>query len=239
GDSITTDHISPAGSIKADSPAGKYLTAAGIAPKDFNSYGARRGNHEVMVRGTFGNIRLKNQLVSVVGGFSLYDGQLTPLFDAAMKYKQTNTPLLVIAGREYGTGSSRDWAAKGVRLLGVSAVLAISFERIHRSNLVGMGVLPLEFVDPADRDRLNLHGDESFALSGFDTLGPDHTAMTLTIAYPQQRPEQGPASGTKKDLAKQPHKLSIKLRARIDNNTEMQYFKAGGVLPFMLNQIAV
>src|SRR5439155_25028063 len=149
GDSITTDHISPAGSIKKDSPAGQYLIARGVEPRDFNSYGARRGNHEVMVRGTFANIRLRNQLApGTEGGWTTFqpDGEVTTIYDAAMKYKEAGVPLLVIAGKEYGSGSSRDWAAKGTLLLGVRAVVAESFERIHRSNLVNMGVLPLEFV---------------------------------------------------------------------------------------------
>ena len=147
GDSITTDHISPAGSIAEDSPAGEYLKAQGIDKKDFNSYGSRRGNHEVMMRGTFANVRLKNELVDKEGGFTMYfpSGKIMTVFDAAMKYKEDHIPLIILAGKEYGSGSSRDWAAKGVSLLGVRAIIAESFERIHRSNLVGMGVLPLQF----------------------------------------------------------------------------------------------
>ena len=169
GDSITTDHISPAGSIKADSPAGKYLIAKGVAVKDFNSYGARRGNHEVMMRGTFANIRIKNEMVpGVEGGVTKYipSGETLAIYDAAMRYKKDNIPLVVIAGKEYGTGSSRDWAAKGPKLLGVRAVIAESFERIHRSNLIGMGIIPLEFRESATRKSLNLTGSEVIDIVG-------------------------------------------------------------------------
>jgi aconitate hydratase len=171
GDSITTDHISPAGAIKKDSPAGKYLMARGVEPKDFKSYGSRRGNDDVMVRGTFANIRIKNKLLDgVEGGFTLHlpSGEQMSIYDAAMKYKQDKTPLIVIAGKEYGTGSSRDWAAKGTLLLGIRAVIAESFERIHRSNLVGMGVLPLQFKEGENAQSLGLTGKETFAITGLD-----------------------------------------------------------------------
>src|SRR5205823_3210699 len=169
GDSVTTDHISPAGSIAKDSPAGKYLIGLGVAPADFNSYGARRGNHEVMMRGTFANIRLKNLLVpGVEGGVTVHlpDGTQLSIYDAAMKYQAEGTPLVVLAGAEYGTGSSRDWAAKGTQLLGVKAVIAKSFERIHRSNLAGMGVLPLQFEPNEDAASLQLTGKETFDVKG-------------------------------------------------------------------------
>src|SRR5437868_6682910 len=169
GDSVTTDHISPAGSIGKDTPAGRYLVSLGVAPKDFNSYGARRGNHEVMMRGTFANIRLRNRLVpGVEGGFTAHlpDGEQMSIYDAAMRYRDEGVPLVVIAGQEYGTGSSRDWAAKGTLLLGVRAVLAESYERIHRSNLVGMGVLPLQFLPGESAESLGLTGQESFDVRG-------------------------------------------------------------------------
>ncbi len=167
GDSITTDHISPAGGFKADSPAGRYLIERGVEPQDFNSYGSRRGNHEVMMRGTFANVRFRNQLVpSLEGGYTLHLPDEVPMtiFDAAMQYKQEGVPLIVIAGKEYGTGSSRDWAAKGPALLGVRAVIAESFERIHRSNLVGMGILPLEFLENQSAASLGLSGSELFSI---------------------------------------------------------------------------
>ncbi|MGI9461687.1 MAG: aconitate hydratase AcnA [Alphaproteobacteria bacterium] len=218
GDSITTDHISPAGSIKPESPAGDYLKQHQVAEKNFNSFGARRGNHEVMMRGTLASIRLKNDLVEKVGGFTLYDNQPTTMFDAAMQYKKTNQPLLIIAGHEYGTGSSRDWAAKGVKLLGVKAVVALSFERIHRSNLIGMGVLPLEFIDEANYKNLSLDGKEYFDILGLDNLSPQ---KKLTLVLHQNQQTQ-----------------NIMVKARIDNESELHYFKQGGVLPFMLGQMA-
>src|SRR3954449_8984162 len=168
GDSVTTDHISPAGSIKEDSPAGRYLKEHGVGKKDFNSYGSRRGNHEVMMRGTFANIRLRNLLSEKEGGFTKFDGEEMPIYDAAMKYAEQDTPLVVLAGKEYGSGSSRDWAAKGTKLLGVRAVIAQSFERIHRSNLVGMGVVPLQFADGESVESLGLKGDEEFSITGLD-----------------------------------------------------------------------
>src|SRR4030088_2111500 len=175
GDSVTTDHISPAGSIPGDSPAGKYLVANGVQPHEINSYGARRGNHEVMVRGTFANIRLRNQLApGTEGGWTLHlpDGEKMSIYDASVKYREEGVPLMVIAGKEYGSGSSRDWAAKGPRLQGVRAVIAESYERIHRSNLVGMGVLPLEFKHGENRETLGLSGHEVFEIEGVASLAP-------------------------------------------------------------------
>src|SRR6202041_1077777 len=175
GDSVTTDHISPAGSIPVDSPAGKYLVANGVKPHEFNSYGARRGNHEVMVRGTFANIRLRNQLApGTEGGWTLYlpGGEKMTIYDAAVRYREAGVPLVVLAGKEYGSGSSRDWAAKGTRLLRVRAVIAESYERIHRSNLIGMGVLPLEYQAGETRESLGLTGHEVFDIEGVSSLSP-------------------------------------------------------------------
>jgi aconitate hydratase len=223
GDSITTDHISPAGNIKKDSPAGKYLTAHGVAAADFNSYGARRGNHEVMMRGTFANIRIKNEMLGgVEGGLTRHvpSGEQMPIYDAAMKYAETKTPLVVFAGKEYGTGSSRDWAAKGTVLLGVKAVIAESFERIHRSNLVGMGVLPLVFKDGMTRKSLNLTGDETIDVTGIEAGIAPRMDVTMTI--------------TRKDGSKESHKLLC----RIDTQDEIEYFKNGGVLKYVLRNLA-
>ncbi len=223
GDSITTDHISPAGSIKKDSPAGKYLMEHGVAPADFNSYGARRGHHEVMMRGTFANIRIKNELVpGTEGGITKFatTGEVMPIYDAAMKYKETNTPLVVFAGKEYGTGSSRDWAAKGTTLLGVKAVIAESFERIHRSNLVGMGVLPLQFKDGQTRADLKLMGTETFDVTGVSGGIKPRMDVTLTI--------------TRADGSKQ----TVTLLCRIDTLDEVEYFRNGGILPYVLRNIA-
>jgi len=217
GDSITTDHISPAGSIKKDSPAGKYLIANGVQPIDFNSYGARRGNHEVMMRGTFANVRIKNEMVpGVEGGVTVHipSGEQMSIYDAAMKYIDEDVPLVIFAGKEYGTGSSRDWAAKGTRLLGVKAVVAESFERIHRSNLVGMGVLPLQFTGGATRTSLGLTGKEKFSLS-LKNLKP-RAELTLSI-------------DGKKD---------VKLLCRIDTLDELEYFKNGGILHYVLRNMA-
>ncbi len=223
GDSITTDHISPAGSIKPESPAGDYLLSHQISVPHFNSFGARRGNHEVMVRGTLANIRLRNLLANKTGGFTQYDGQETTIFAAAMNYKQHSKPLIIIAGKEYGTGSSRDWAAKGVKLLGVAAVIAVSFERIHRSNLVGMGVLPLEFIKEADYTSLIERGiknvENDFDILGLENISPQKI-LTLVV-----RDKDGVIN-------------RIDVKARIDNETELNYFKQGGILPFMLGQIA-
>ena len=222
GDSITTDHISPAGNIPASSPAGKWLVAHGVEKKDFNSYGARRGNHEVMMRGTFANIRLRNEMApGTEGGWTTTDpgGAATSIYDAAMAYQNAKTPLVIIAGKEYGTGSSRDWAAKGTVLLGVRAVIAESFERIHRSNLVGMGVLPLEFTNDATRQSLGLTGFETFDVVG---LGADLTpGATLTV----------------RAIARDGAKKEFKVRARIDTPEEMNYYKNGGILPYVLRQL--
>ena len=223
GDSITTDHISPAGSFKKDVPAGQYLTALGVAPQDFNGYGARRGNHEVMVRGTLANIRLKNLLVpGVEGGVTrkFPEGEQMWIFDAAMKYQAEGTPLVILAGKEYGSGSSRDWAAKGVALLGVKAVIAESFERIHRSNLVGMGVLPCEFAENATRESLGLTGEEVFSISGIGaSLEGDKLALATAVA----------PNGSQ---------TSFRVRIRIDTPVEVEYYRNGGILPFVLRQVA-
>jgi len=220
GDSVTTDHISPAGSIKADSPAGQYLTGHQVAKADFNSYGSRRGNHEVMMRGTFANIRIRNEMVpGVEGGITLYKGEQMPIYDAAMKYKEDGTPLVVIAGKEYGTGSSRDWAAKGTLLLGVRAVIVESFERIHRSNLVGMGVLPLQFEDGATRQSLGLTGEDSFTIKGLASLEPGQT-----VEVEVTRPDGS--------------SFSFATRCRIDTANEMEYFMNGGILQYVLRKLA-
>jgi aconitate hydratase len=221
GDSVTTDHISPAGSIAKNGPAARYLMEHGVAVKDFNSYGARRGNHEVMMRGTFANIRLRNQLVTEEGGVTLHlpDGAKTSIYDAAMAYKKEGTPLVVIAGAEYGTGSSRDWAAKGTKLLGVRAVLAKSFERIHRSNLVGMGVLPLEFDAGQDAASLGLTGRETFDIDGVaEGLSP---AKRLTVR------------ATRADGSSQ----TFQVTARADTPNEVDYYQHGGILQFVLRQL--
>ncbi len=220
GDSITTDHISPAGSIKADSPAGKFLMEHQVSRADFNSYGARRGNHDVMMRGTFANIRIKNEMVpGVEGGMSSYQGETMPIYDAAMRHKADGTPLVVIAGKEYGTGSSRDWAAKGTTLLGVRAVITESFERIHRSNLVGMGVLPLQFAEGVDRTTLKLDGSETFTLRNVAALRPrQDVEVTLT----------------RKDGSTE----SFTTRCRIDTVNELDYFLNGGILPYVLRKLA-
>jgi aconitate hydratase len=222
GDSITTDHISPAGDIKKSSPAGKYLIEHGVEPADFNSYGARRGNHEIMMRGTFANIRIKNELMEgAEGGNTKYfpSGESLSIFDAAMKYQKDHVPLVVIAGKEYGTGSSRDWAAKGTKLLGVRAVIAESFERIHRSNLVGMGVLPLEFKAGMTRKDLNLTGLETFAVKGVAVGLKPRMDVSLIITRP----------GGKSD--------TVILLCRIDTLDEVEYYKNGGILPFVLRDL--
>jgi len=212
GDSITTDHISPAGSFKADSPAGKYLVAGQVKPKDFNSYGSRRGNHQVMMRGTFANIRIKNQMLSgVEGGFTKGpDGAEMPIYDAAMAYKEMETPLVVFAGKEYGTGSSRDWAAKGTLLLGVRAVITRSFERIHRSNLIGMGVLPLQFSDGESWQSLGLSGDEVVSVENIANITP-RAEVRVTITF---------ADGSNKQIT---------TLCRIDTENEMEYYRHGGI----------
>jgi aconitate hydratase len=221
GDSVTTDHISPAGSIAVDSPAGKYLIAHGVKPHEFNSYGARRGNHEVMMRGTFANIRLRNQLApGTEGSWTLHqpDGEKMYIYDAAVKYREDGVPLVVIAGKEYGSGSSRDWAAKGTRLLGVRAVLAESFERIHRSNLVGMGVLPLEFLPGETRESLGLTGHEVFDIEGVASLAPRKEATVHAKA----------PDGTVK---------TFKARIRVDTPEEVSYYRHGGILQYVLRQM--
>ncbi len=220
GDSVTTDHISPAGNIKKTSPAGAYLIAQGVKPEDFNSYGARRGNHEVMVRGTFANVRIKNLMVpGVEGGVTVIDGKQLPIYDAAMDYQTRGTPLMIFAGHEYGTGSSRDWAAKGTRLLGVRAVVARSFERIHRSNLVMMGVLPCQFKEGMDAGTLGLDGSETFDLLGLETgLSPRQDARL--VIHRSNRSSQ-----------------EVAVTVRIDTPIEVEYFKHGGILPYVLRQI--
>jgi aconitate hydratase len=220
GDSVTTDHISPAGSIKEDSPAGTYLKSNQVAKKDFNSYGSRRGNHEVMMRGTFANIRIKNEMVpGVEGGFSTYKGETMPIYDAAMKHKEDGTPLVVIGGKEYGTGSSRDWAAKGTILLGVRMVIVESFERIHRSNLVGMGVLPLQFKDGDTRETLGLTADDTFSIRGLADLKP---GQDVTVEVTR-------ADGTG---------FAFTALCRIDTANEMEYYRHGGILHYVLRKLA-
>jgi len=214
GDSITTDHISPAGAIKADSPAGEYLTGHGVSNAEFNSYGSRRGNHEVMMRGTFANIRLRNELApGTEGGWTRYqpDGEVIPIYDAAMKYREAGTPLIVIGGKEYGTGSSRDWAAKGTTLLGVRAVIVESFERIHRSNLIGMGVLPLQFKAGDDRNNLGLSGEEIYSVEGLEV-----GASELTVAADDK---------------------SFVVDVRIDTPKEWDYYRHGGILQYVIRQL--
>jgi aconitate hydratase len=220
GDSVTTDHISPAGSIKRDGPAGEYLTDHGVERKDFNSYGSRRGNHEVMMRGTFANIRLRNQLTpGTEGGVTLYLGdggsdEQMSIYEAAMRYLEQGVPLVVLAGKEYGSGSSRDWAAKGTALLGVRAVIAESFERIHRSNLVGMGVLPLQFRDGESASSLDLSGRETFTIKG--------------LAESDEIPRELTVSADDKEFT---------VIARIDTPKEQRYFRHGGILQFVLREL--
>jgi aconitate hydratase len=222
GDSVTTDHISPAGSIKRDGPAGKYLIEHGVEPREFNSYGSRRGNHEVMMRGTFANIRLRNQLApGTEGGVTLYLGgsgdgepEQMSIYDAAMRYQEQGTPLVVLAGKEYGSGSSRDWAAKGTRLLGVRAVIAESFERIHRSNLVGMGVLPLQFKDGDSAASLGLTGHETFTIDGL--ADADEIPRELTVRADDKE---------------------FTVTVRIDTPKEQRYFRHGGILQFVLREL--
>jgi aconitate hydratase len=221
GDSVTTDHISPAGNISKTSPAARYLVEQGVEPKDFNSYGARRGNHEVMMRGTFANIRLRNLLVpGVEGGFSVHlpDGEQASIYDVAMRYKQEGTPLVVLAGREYGTGSSRDWAAKGTMLLGIKAVIAESFERIHRSNLIGMGVAPLQYQSGQSAKSLGLTGREVFAIEGLRRGDAREVTVTAT-------PDQG-------------EPIVFTARLRIDTPKEREYYRHGGILQYVLRQLA-
>jgi aconitate hydratase len=223
GDSVTTDHISPAGNIAKSSPAAQYLIGKGVAPADFNSYGARRGNHEVMVRGTFANIRLRNALVpGIEGGVTRYlpTGEQMSIFEASERYRADGTPLIVLAGKEYGSGSSRDWAAKGPALLGIRAVIAESFERIHRSNLIGMGILPLQYAAGTTRESLGLSGEETYAIEGVAArLTPGMTvAVTATGA--------GGAATTFTALV------------RIDTPDEAEYYRHGGILQYVLRQLA-
>ena len=220
GDSVTTDHISPAGSIKADSPAGRYLNEHGIDRKDFNSYGSRRGNHEVMIRGTFANIRLRNQLApGTEGGFTRdfsQDGSVTTVYEASVNYAAAGTALVILAGKEYGSGSSRDWAAKGTALLGVRAVIAESYERIHRSNLIGMGVLPLQFPEGESAESLGLTGEETFDITGIEALNDGTTPRTVTVQ-----------AGDK----------TFEARVRIDTPGEAEYYRHGGIMQYVLRSL--
>lgn len=224
GDSVTTDHISPAGAIKADSPAGHYLEGLGVAPEQFNTYGSRRGNHEVMMRGTFANTRLRNRLVpDVEGGFTkdMTSGETVSVYDAATRYAESGTPLIILAGREYGCGSSRDWAAKGPALLGVRAVIAQSFERIHRSNLVGMGILPLQFVEGESAESHELDGTECYTVQDLEMIGGDCPPATVRVDA----------------IADGGRSTSFFARVRLDTPAEVSYFKHGGILPFMLRRL--
>jgi aconitate hydratase len=225
GDSVTTDHISPAGNIRESSPAGKYLVDAGVSPSDFNSYGTRRGNYQVMVRGTFANIRIRNLMApGTEGGVTVKLPEDTPMsiFDAAMAYAEEGTPLVIIAGKEYGTGSSRDWAAKGTKLLGVRAVLVESYERIHRSNLVGMGVLPLQFQAGESAETYGLIGTEVISVTGLDPLNRGETVPRVSVHVARDTGET----------------FNFEARLRIDTPTEAEYFRHGGVLNFVLRQLA-
>jgi aconitate hydratase len=227
GDSVTTDHISPAGSIKANGPAGKYLAAHGVKPSEFNSYGSRRGNHEVMVRGTFANVRLRNKLASgTEGGVTrlLPEGEEMSIFDASQKYAERGVPLIILAGKEYGSGSSRDWAAKGPKLLGVRAVIAQSYERIHRSNLVGMGILPLQFETGKNVESLGLTGEEVYDFAGLTALLVARFANGRTLTV-----KATAADGTVKQFT---------ARVRIDTPQEIEYFEHGGILQYVLRQLA-
>jgi aconitate hydratase len=222
GDSVTTDHISPAGAIKATSPAGLYLQQNGVKIEEFNSYGSRRGNHQVMVRGTFANVRIKNLMVpGIEGGVTIHqpDGERISIYDAAMKYQNEQVPLVVIAGQEYGTGSSRDWAAKGTALLGVKAVIAQSFERIHRSNLVGMGVLPCQFKEGMSASQLGLLGTEVFDLVGLEQGAKPRQEITMLIKRANGEVDRVPVT------------------LRIDTPIEIDYFQHGGILPYVLRQL--
>ena len=214
GDSITTDHISPAGAIKKDSPAGRWLIEEGVEPRDFNSYGSRRGNHEVMIRGTFANIRLRNRLVQRAGGFTRHfpAGEETTIYEAAIAYGQEGVPLVVLAGKEYGSGSSRDWAAKGTKLLGVRAVIAESFERIHRSNLIGMGVLPLQFPDGQSADSLGLSGEELITVGDLE-------------------------AGEAKSVRVSADRIEFEATVRLDTPNEVAYFQNGGILQTVLRKL--
>jgi aconitate hydratase len=226
GDSITTDHISPAGSIKADSPAGRYLIERGVSVADFNSYGARRGNDEVMVRGTFANIRLRNRLApGTEGGWTrhLPDGELMTIFDASRRYIADGVPLIVIAGKEYGSGSSRDWAAKGPLLLGIAAVIAESYERIHRSNLVGMGILPLQFKPGQTAESLGLTGEEVYSIEGLPAAIAGRFAGGRELTVLAEAPGAG--------------QVRFSVSVRIDTPQEIRYYENGGILPYVLRQL--
>jgi aconitate hydratase len=226
GDSVTTDHISPAGSIKPNSPAGKYLQERGVKPTDFNSYGSRRGNHEVMVRGTFANVRLRNKLApETEGGMTKYlpSGEVMTIFDASVKYIAAGVPLIVLAGKEYGSGSSRDWAAKGPLLLGVRAVIAESYERIHRSNLVGMGILPLQFLPEENPDTLGLTGEETYDIIGLPQL--------LAARFSGGRQIKVHAT------AANGHVVEFDAQVRIDTPQEILYYEHGGILQYVLRQL--
>jgi aconitate hydratase len=220
GDSVITDHISPAGAIPPDSPAGKYLIEHGVQRPEFNSFGARRGNHEVMVRGTFGNIRLRNKLVEREGYWTRHmpDGAELTIFEASERYRSEGTPVIVIAGKEYGTGSSRDWAAKGPLLQGVRAAIAESFERIHRSNLVGMGILPLEFAHGENMQTLGLTGRESYTIRGLQNIKPGQQVEVEAVDGDGKR-------------------TTFKTHARADNETEVGYLHHGGILPLVLREL--
>jgi aconitate hydratase len=232
GDSVTTDHISPAGSFKAETPAGQYLVANGISPKDFNTYGSRRGNHEVMIRGTFANIRIRNQLLAaenngagVEGGFTRdFTQEGAPqayVYDACQNYQAAGVPLVVLGGKEYGSGSSRDWAAKGTSLLGVKAVITESFERIHRSNLIGMGVLPLQFPQGESADSLGLDGTETFDITGVEKLNEGVTPKTVQV------------TATKADGSQ----VAFDAVVRIDTPGEADYYRNGGILQYVLRSL--
>ncbi|MFN2612922.1 MAG: aconitase family protein, partial [Solirubrobacterales bacterium] len=219
GDSVTTDHISPAGAIKKDSPAGKWLIDNGVEPRDFNSYGSRRGNHEVMIRGTFANVRLRNRLAAKEGGFTkkLPEGNETTIYEAAMAYAESGTPLVVLAGKEYGSGSSRDWAAKGTALLGVRAVIAESFERIHRSNLIGMGVVPLQLPEGETVESLGLSGEEAISVSDLQ----DGDVKTVTVTASREEADD----------------VSFEARVRLDTPNEVTYLRHGGILRRVLRDL--
>jgi aconitate hydratase len=231
GDSVTTDHISPAGNIKADSPAGQYLDAHGVTRKDYNSYGSRRGNHEVMIRGTFANIRLRNQLLDGVEGgytrdFTQDGGPQSFIYDASQNYQAQGTPLVIFGGKEYGSGSSRDWAAKGTSLLGVKAVITESFERIHRSNLIGMGVVPLQFPAGATWESLGLDGTEIVSISGLEELNEGVTPKTVHVtAAPSEFSEPGKAT------------VEFDAIVRIDTPGEADYYRNGGILQYVLRSL--
>ncbi|HEY6739683.1 MAG TPA: aconitase family protein, partial [Actinopolymorphaceae bacterium] len=220
GDSVTTDHISPAGAIKKDSPAGRYLAEHGVGQRDFNSYGSRRGNHEVMIRGTFANIRLRNQLApGTEGGFTrdfTAGGEVTTIYDASVNYAAAGIPLVILAGKEYGSGSSRDWAAKGTALLGVRAVIAESYERIHRSNLIGMGVLPLQFLEGESADSLGLTGEEVFEIPGIEQIDSGEVPTVVTVRADDKE---------------------FRARVRIDTPGEADYFRHGGIMPYVLRSL--